>query len=310
VIARFWRRAAALAVAAFALLTLPSCRAPDPAPAPARFESKAQAGPAIWRLSDFDSTIYLFGTVHLLPDNVAWRSAAFDAAFVKAELLYLETPTSPAAAQDVGRAVAERGLDLAGPTLEAKLPPADAKRLTRVLAQLNIPPAGMSRAQPWLASLQIALADLSRRGYDPAFGVETILEAEADKRGLARRYFETADQQIGFLSSLSAADQVRMLSATLRQIESGENADGKMDRAWARGDVAALSRMLEEQMREAGPAAYDVLLTRRNAAWADQIATLMAGRGVVFVAVGAAHLAGPKSVQAKLRAKGFTVEGP
>jgi uncharacterized protein YbaP (TraB family) len=310
VIGRYWLRAAALSAAAFGLLALPACRAPDPSAAPPRMEARPSAGPAIWRLADADSTIYLFGTVHLLPDNLAWRSRAFDAAFAKAELLYLETPTGPAASQDVGRAVAERGLDLAGPTLEAKLPPVDAQRLSRVLKKLQIAPASMARMRPWLASLQIAVADLSRRGYDPAFGVETILEAEADKRGLARRYFETADQQIGFLSSLSEAEQVGMLSATLRQLESGENADGEMDRLWAQGDVAGLARLLEEQMGEAGPAVYDVLLTRRNAAWANQIAVLMEGRGVVFVAVGAAHLAGPKSVQAMLRAKGFKVEGP
>jgi uncharacterized protein len=308
---RFWRWAAA-AFGAVALLAAPACRAPDAHGPAARIEQppKAQSGPAIWKLSDADSTIYLFGTVHLLPKDVAWRSAAFEAAFAKAETLYLETPTGPEATRDIARAVAQRGIDPAGPPLAAKLAPADAERLARVLARVRIAPAAMERTRPWLASLQIAIADLIARGYDPALGVETILEADAAKRGLARRYFETADQQIGALAGLSEADQVRMMAATLRQIENGDGADGELDRAWAEGDVAALSQMLESQMREAGPAAYDALLTRRNAAWVAQIDTLIAGKGVVFVAVGAAHLAGPHSVQSMLRAKGYRVEGP
>lgn len=305
-------RWAGAAAAAVVLLVAPSCRAPDAqTPKPAIEQpAAAQSGPALWRLSDSDSTIYLFGTVHLLPKDIRWRSAAFESAFAKAETLVLETPTGEAATSEIGRIVAQRGVDSAGPPLSEKLPAADAQRLSRVLARVNIAPAAMERARPWLASLQIAIADLVRRGYDPALGVETYLEAEAAKRGLARLYLETADQQIGYLASLSEADQVRMLQATLRQIEAENDADANLDRTWAKGDVAELSRMLESQMREAGPAAYDALLTRRNAAWVKEIDRMMTGKGVVFVAVGAAHLAGPHSVQSMLRAKGYRVEGP
>jgi uncharacterized protein len=305
-----WRWAAA--VSAAALLIAPACRAPDAHAPAARIEPPpaALAGPAIWTLSDADSTIYLFGTVHLLPKSVRWRSPAFEAAFAKAETLYLETPTGPDASREIGRIVSQRGIDPDGRPLSQRLPAADAERLTRVLARVKINPASMERTRPWLASLQIAIADLTARGYDPALGVETILEADAVRRGLARRYFETADQQIEALAGLSEADQLRMLKATLRQIESGDGGDGKLDRAWAAGDVAGLSKMLESQMRDAGPAAYDALLTRRNAAWVAQIDTLMAGQGVVFVAVGAAHLAGPHSVQVMLRERGYLVEGP
>ena len=38
------------------------------------------ARPALWKLADSDTTIYLFGTIHLLPKGTEWRTAKFDAA--------------------------------------------------------------------------------------------------------------------------------------------------------------------------------------------------------------------------------------
>ena len=43
--------------------------------------------PALWRLSDDDSEIWLFGTVHLLPPGLQWRSPAFEAAFAAADTI-------------------------------------------------------------------------------------------------------------------------------------------------------------------------------------------------------------------------------
>src|SRR4051794_24588246 len=48
--------------------------------------------PAMWKLSDRDTTIYLFGTFHLLPEGQGWRTPAFDAALASAGELVLEVP--------------------------------------------------------------------------------------------------------------------------------------------------------------------------------------------------------------------------
>ena len=55
-----------------ALLTLGSASAASSAPYAAR--------PALWAVSDADTTVYLFGTIHLLPENYQWRSAKIDQA--------------------------------------------------------------------------------------------------------------------------------------------------------------------------------------------------------------------------------------
>src|ERR1700709_809468 len=49
------------------------------APLQARDRANGAGGhPAMWKLSDRDTTIYLFGTFHLLPQGQNWRTPAFD----------------------------------------------------------------------------------------------------------------------------------------------------------------------------------------------------------------------------------------
>ena len=55
-----------------------------------------------------------------------------------------------------------------------------------------------------------------------------------------------------------------------------------------------------DQMRRTSPHSYDAMFTRRNSNWASWIAQRLEKPGTVFVAIGAAHLAGPDCVQAKL----------
>ena len=77
---------------------------------------------------------------------------------------------------------------------------------------------------------------------------------------------------------------------------------------WTRGDVDGIGR-LENAAVAKSPELYKKLVTERNARFADQIAGLLASDkpGTVFIAVGAAHLAGAASVQKDLEAKGFKV---
>ena len=77
--------------------------------------------------------------------------------------------------------------------------------------------------------------------------------------------------------------------------------------AWSGGDVDAIGSMMNDEMAATYPGLYDALLVRRNKDWAGQIETLLKGKGVVLIAVGAAHLAGPDSVQAQLASRALNV---
>lgn len=267
-------------------------------------------GPALWRLTDADSEIWLLGTVHVLKPDVRWRTARIDDAFRRADVVWFEAPTDAAAEAEVAALVARLGVNPPGVTLSSLLSPAEKTRFDRVARSLGLDPAHLERMRPWIAALQLSVAMLARQGGDPDLGVESVLEAEAARTGKTTAYFETAAEQMHILADLPPAAEKAFLVATLRQIEEEADTSDEMDALWAKGDAEKLGALLNGMIEEAGPEAADALIHRRNAAWAAEIETMMKGEGRIFVAVGAAHMTGAQGVPALLRAKGYAVEGP
>ena len=284
-----------LAAALLALWTLVSC---TPRPAPA-------GEPALWRIADADSEIWLFGAVHVLPPDLRWRSARFDAAFDAAEELVVETDADAAITATLA---ARYGVLPAGERLTARLAPSSAARLRRVAAQVRLDAAALENLRPWLAALRLSFAYALADGQAPEAGVEAVLMPAARGAGKRISFLETPEQQIRTLADLSEPDQLRFLNASLRQIEEEGDSLAALDAAWARGDVAALDALLRAQLHEAGEAPYAAIITRRNAAWTEAIAQRLDGSGRIFYAVGSAHLIGEGGVVALLRARGINVE--
>jgi hypothetical protein len=275
---------------------------------PAREARATPPQPAIWRVADADSEVWLFGSVHMLPRDMRWRTPALDRALAEADVLYFETAAGPEAARDVADVVAARGVAAQGATLSGRLAAPDAARLKRVAAEIGVDLATLERTEPWLAALNLSIAFVARQGHVLEAGVEHVLDGEARRLGLERRYFETPRAQLGLIANLPEADQLSFLRASLRQIEEDASLVDAMDDAWVKGDVEALEAMLMAQLSEAGPAVYEALLRTRNAAWAEEIDRFMQGSGDALVVVGAAHLLGPDSVQALLAEKGRIAE--
>lgn len=295
---RHWMRALG-AVLAAAALTLSSC-APVQAP-------QTATEPALWRITDADSEIWLFGTVHVLPPSLQWRGPRFEAAFAAAEELVTETDID---ADDYAALVGRYGvLPDTEPGLSAQLGD-DATRLARIARSLNLAPSALERDRPWFAAIKISFAYAAAHGHSPAAGVENVLVPEARAAGKRVTHLETTEQQIRTLAELPPADELRFLVVTLRQLEEESGSLEATDAIWARGDAETLGRELDAQIAEAGPAVVDAILTRRNEAWTAEIERRLAGSGRIFYAVGAAHLVGAHSVVAMLRARGIEVEGP
>ena len=272
----------------------------------------APAGePALWRIADSDSEIWIFGSVHMLPAGVEWRNDRLNAAFASADEFITETATGPEALEAFQQASTQHGAMPAGERLSDRLSRQDQVRLRRAINANGLDSAAVEGTRPWLVALQLSLMAAMREGQSPDNGVENILFAEAARDGKRMSYFETPDEQVRILADLPPDAEAHFLAVTLREIE-GDSAAAMaaMDEAWAEGDTVTLDRMLAEQWREAGPVVHEAMILRRNRAWADEIAERLDSSGTIFIAVGAAHLLGDGSVIDLLRDRGVTVEGP
>ena len=271
------------------------------APAPIQGE-----GPALWVVKDADSTLYLFGSVHVLRPTTGWASPRVEAAFDSASDIWFEisNPDDQAAIMPL---IQQHGLSPETP-LSSRLTPEENAELDAAAQAMGASAAQLQPMKPWLAALSLSVAPLIKAGYDPKSGVELVLKARAEAAGKPIHGFETIDKQIGILAGLPDDVQLVFLRETLKDYENAATKLDEMVEAWARGDVATLDRVTIKEMKDASPALYQAVLVDRNTDWANQIQTLLEGSGTAFIAVGAAHLTGDDSVQAILQKRGVTVE--
>ena len=312
-IRRLWSRAAASvsAAALTAVLLAPTTpafaqAAPVAADPAAVTVAPAGSGPRLWVVKDADSTLYLFGTVHVLKPETPWGSAKLDRAFASADEYWFEIAdlTDQSGVMPVIQA---KGISPDRP-LSSLLTAAELTDLDAAARTVGATAAQLDPLRPWLASLQLALASIQKAGYVAENGGDQVLHARAAATGKPIKGFETAPQQIGFIADMSEDAQLAMLRSGLKEFDQADAFLGRMVTAWSTGDVDGLDVLIGQEMKAESPEMYAVMLTRRNQAWADRIQTLLADTGTAFITVGAGHLAGADSLQAQLEQRGIRVE--
>lgn len=285
---------AALAAAAF----LPAGAIAQTAAPAAAAPATKDADPALWVVKDADTTIYLFGTVHVLKPGLSWFDEAVKTAFDKSDEVVLEM-IEPDAATSQNLVIKAAMAPAGDPALTVKLPETTREPYVKALASLGMPATALDRFQPWFAAMTLSMAPLPKLGYDPNSGAERTITAAAKAANKPLIGLETMEQQLGFFGSLSADLQVKYLVNTVNDFDKIGPLLDKMVVQWGAGDPDALGKTLNDEMRKT-PELAKVLLADRNARWAEWISQRMAKPGTVFVAVGAGHLAGEDSVQAYL----------
>jgi uncharacterized protein YbaP (TraB family) len=161
--------------------------------------------------------------------------------------------------------------------------------------------------RPWLAALTLALIPITKAGYDPNNGVDKLIATAARAQNKPVRGLETMEQQFRFFADLPPEVEMQVLREAIDDVERGPQVLDQLSAAWAAGDEKAFERLFVDELRDS-PELYRVLIDQRNEAWAETIKQRMDGSGVSFVAVGAGHLTGPDSVQAKLARRGIRAE--
>ncbi len=273
--------------------------------------SEGPGTPALWTLSDEDTTIYIFGTVHLLKPELEWRTPEFDAALASIDTLYTEADVlSPAAQADAQKLVMDLGMLDGGETLTAILDDAEEKEVEEALDILGLPMAALDPMEPWMASVTLSQIAVMNQGYTPGAGVESVLIGEAQAAGKELAYFETVEEQLNFFANLPDEDQVDFLVASAEAIENEPDMLDRLVAEWAEGDIQGLGDMMADPGAFGSQTVYDVLLVERNRNWIPQIEAILEEPGAFMVAVGAGHLAGDDSVIVMLRDKGYEVTGP
>ena len=288
------------------LFTGPACAQKQGLPAPVETtrvaaEAMEATGPALWMAKDEDTTIYMFGTVHALPKDVDWYKGSIADALAASDTIVTEIKMDAGMAGEMQQLVASKGILPPGTTLRSMMTAEDKATYEAALAKLGVPAAAFDQFEPWYAGLTMSMLPLLQQGYSPESGVEKVLLADA--AGKPQGALETLGFQIGIFDELPAKSQMEFLIEAADSVDEIKPMLDAMVAEWLEGDADALAELMNEGLED--DVLAEKLLFERNRTWAAWIDERMDQPGTVFMAVGAGHLAGKKSVQDVLNSKGI-----
>lgn len=292
-------RAAWLAI--LLLIAVPFARASDPV-------VPETATPALWTVERDGKTLYLFGSIHLLPPQTKWKREEIERARAASQVFVFEAPLDPGG-QAMVKFVEEGGKLPGGQTLKNVLPAALHEDMEKAAWEVQYPPKLLAPLRPWLAAVYLELYAYLKAGFSSYYGVDHVIEEEAKARGAEFAYFETVGEQLGYFAKLDRKTEVAYLKATVRSVLDQPNLPYDLLNGWAEAKTDALSRLVDEGFKDV-PVLRERLLVARNRKWLATIRRMIASDKTHFVTVGVGHLVGRDSLVVLLRAKGYKVTGP
>lgn len=272
----------------------------------------------MWVVRDNDSTIYITGTVHRLRDEQEWRSAKLEAALDEATDLWLELAET-AAPEGLGAAVLpilEKAAVSDGPPLSTLLTEQEFAELKLALVAAGAPQRvfdNLDRMQPWYATYALSFERMAGSSYKSGNGIDVSLARMAVAQGDRVHGMEEIEDQIALITGATPEEQLDelrdLLSATGSQTRTQAAAMNRVSDlafgSWLRGETHMVEALVALMGVAGDEGSTDALLDRRNRKWAEVVRHMLAGQGVALIAVGAAHLVGPDSLQVHLKARGI-----
>jgi uncharacterized protein len=270
-------------------------------------EARTGRGPALWQVSDKDTTIYLFGTIHLLPRESRWRSEKLDEAVQKSQTLVLETLIDTSNPQQLAGVMAAMGFSSGLPPLASRVDASKRPALEAAIAKTRIPRPMFDRMESWAAAFTLLGVQFQTLGVEGEQGVEAVLRKSFAASGKAVDQLETNQEQLSFFDRLPESAQRQLLEGAIENPQAMRTQFDGMLKSWLTGDVDEIGKTFNRDL-QSSPELKAALLTRRNWNWSQWIERRMKQPGTVMVAVGAGHLAGEESVQRYLQSRGYKVK--
>ena len=272
--------------------------------APAEARTLSVAHPALWEVSDPDTTIYLFGTIHLLPNDLQWRTAKLDEAMASSQELVVETIVDEKDPTKLMSAMASLGLAKGLPPIMQRVSPPERPKLEAAIKKSGVPELAYNGMKTWMAAFLLLGNQFKALGLSG--GAEGVLKNVFTSEGKPIGELESNVQQLSFFDRLPEPAQRALLEGAIEDQKATDTEFTGMLDAWSRGDVKGIAQTFDRELSES-PALEQDLIRRRNANWSRWIEQRMGQPGTIMIAVGAGHLAGKSSVLELLRRDGYNV---
>jgi uncharacterized protein YbaP (TraB family) len=269
--------------------------------------SALPASTSVWKVSRGESVLYLGGTCHLLRPQDFPLPAEFDTAFAASSKIVFETDMARLTSPAMQQIVASRGMFTDGTTLDKVVSPSAWKALSTYCREAGLPMDQISKMKPWLFTIMMMGMELQKLGM-ATDGVDVYYFEKASAGNKSLGQLESFEQQIEFITQLGAGYESELIEKSLEDLHELPKMMNDTLAAWKSGDMAALDRLMLDEVRTKYPSIFQTLFVDRNNSWRPKIEALLETSEVEFVLVGAGHLSGPEGLLALLSARGCKVE--
>jgi hypothetical protein len=245
------------------------------------------------------NTVYIFGTIHAIPQADFFIDDSVLEKLVASEKVYFEidmdSPTMMAELQ--------ANMMMKGNSIDKLITEEEYNKLRKLmLDSLGLPLDLLKSIKPMLMSSFFIpkIVGLNPISYE-AFIMAKAHELEKEILGI-----ESISEQIGYIDSIPLKEQVNILMESVSDLGEARKEFRKLVDVYKSRDIEKISSYIIESSQEYQQFG-NFLLVARNRSWIPRIVEI-ANSYSAFIAIGAGHLGGENGVVSLLRKEGYIVE--
>jgi uncharacterized protein len=264
-----------------------------------------------YEVTNEDTTVYLFGSVHIGLPTMYPLHEKIESAFESADHLAVEIDINDLNPAEMMQIVTEIGLYNDGSTIEDHISADLYDELLRSISELGLQENGVTMFKPWLVSDMLESIILEKAGFALELGVDQYFLDKAVEENKEIISLETIKQQLDLYTILSPESQEKALRATLLEQEENQAKIAELIEMWIAGDIAGLSelRIIEDDSQDMRDY-FTALTDERDLKMTAKIEDFLTnGKSeTYFVVVGSLHLVGENSIVDLLESRGYDVK--
>ncbi|MBE0364889.1 hypothetical protein PULV_a3174 [Pseudoalteromonas ulvae UL12] len=262
---------------------------------------------SLWQVSKNGDSIYIGGTVHVLPPSEFPLPKGFEQAYQKSDVLMLEAQLPDANDTAAQLTMMQTLTYPAGQNLKSNLSPAVYQQLSQYFTSLGVDITMFEQFKPGLVAMMLLTFELQKSQLQGE-GVDAYFARLAKQDSKKTLYLETLDFQLSLFSAFGEDNTDAFITSNLAQMKDFKASFLKMLNAWRSGDLSDIEYLMITEMQQTDPQTYDVMFTKRNKDWIPKLEALFGNQEKELILVGAAHLAGKNSVLDLLKLRGYKVK--
>jgi len=266
----------------------------------------AHAQSSVWQVSKGNDSLFIGGTVHILPKAEMPLPAEFNHAYEQADTIILEAPLPDPADTNAQMQMLGALSYTNNETLSQKLEPQVKVSLENKLNEFGANLAKLDGFRPAMVSIVLMSMELQKQNL-MGEGVDAYFTKKATEDNKTKNYLETMEFQLELFKTMGQGNENDFIKRNLSELHNYGDMFEELLTAWRQGDTDTLNKVALEDMQQNDPTSYKQLIADRNNDWLPKVEAMFNNNKSEFVLVGVAHLAGQDSLLTLLENKGYSV---